>query len=135
MELIFPVLILALVVGLVVATSSTKKKQPASSAPIGYTDTGQPIYQVVGYTSDGQPVTADRVVGGRPYSPRTNSLAVVALVLGLVVAPLAIPVGHVSRAQIKATGEQGSGMALAGLILGYLSLVGIVVLVAVLANP
>ncbi|NMM83058.1 hypothetical protein B2J88_01515 [Rhodococcus sp. SRB_17] len=68
---------------------------------------------------------------GRPYSRRTNSLAVVALVLGFVIAPLAIPVGHVSRAQIRVTGEQGSGMALAGLVLGYLSLVGITVVVAV----
>jgi len=35
---------------------------------------------------------------------------------------LAIPFGHIARSQIRRTGEQGSGVALAGLILGYLSL-------------
>ncbi|MGF0242887.1 DUF4190 domain-containing protein [Rhodococcus erythropolis] len=118
-------------------SASRKKKQPEAPVPIGFTDTGQPVYQVAGYTPDGQFVSADRVAGGHPYSPRTNSIAVVALVLGIVVAPLAIPVGHVSRAQIKATGEQRGGMALAGLILGYLSLAVMVVAVivaAVIAN-
>jgi hypothetical protein len=58
----------------------------------------------------------------------TNSFAIVALVLGLVLGPLAVPFGHVARSQIRRTGERGDGMALAGLILGYYSLVGLVIL-------
>ncbi|OKA15859.1 hypothetical protein BS618_07675 [Rhodococcus erythropolis] len=64
------------------------------------------------------------------YNPRTNSMAVAALVLGIVIAPLAIPVGHIARSQIKRTGEQGNGLALAGLILGYIFLSLIVLFLA-----
>jgi hypothetical protein len=59
---------------------------------------------------------------------RTNSFAIVALVLGLILPPLAVPFGHVARSQIRRTGERGGGMALAGLILGYYSFVGLVIL-------
>ncbi|MDV8010181.1 DUF4190 domain-containing protein [Rhodococcus sp. IEGM 1241] len=67
------------------------------------------------------------VVGG------TNALAIVALILGIFGGVLAIPVGHVSLNQIRRSGESGRGLAVAGLVLGYLSLVVIVgvVLVAV----
>jgi Domain of unknown function (DUF4190) len=95
-------------------------RQPSIPEPIGVTHDGQPVYQVVGYTTDGQPVTANQVSGGiMTYNPKLNSLAVVALVLGIVFGPLAIPVGHVARASIRSTGEQGAGLALAGLVLGY----------------
>jgi hypothetical protein len=54
---------------------------------------------------------------------RTNTLAAIALVLGFVFPLLAIPVGHVARSQILRTGERGDGLALAGLVLGYLGLI------------
>jgi len=57
---------------------------------------------------------------------KTNALAVASLACGLaqfMVGPLvtipAIVLGHVARRQIKRTGEQGSGLALAGLVLGW----------------
>ena len=66
--------------------------------------------------------------GGYPgyYSPqlaqRTNGFAVGALITGLV--PFfgvpAVILGHVARAQIKRTGEHGDGLAVAGMVLGYL---------------
>ncbi|GAA1099585.1 DUF4190 domain-containing protein [Tsukamurella spumae] len=132
-------ILVAAVAGYFIRRAAKKVGQRAdsNSSPIGYAPDGQPVYQVVGYTPDGQPVTSDRVVGGRPYSPHTNSLAVVALVLGFVAGPLAIPVGHISRAQIRRTGEQGGGMALAGLVLGYLSVTALVataVTFAILSN-
>ena len=56
-------------------------------------------------------------------------LAVVSLVAGcaqpfmwFVSAIAAIVTGHVARHQIKRSGERGAGMALAGLILGYIGL-------------
>ncbi|MBO0816793.1 MAG: DUF1707 and DUF4190 domain-containing protein [Actinobacteria bacterium] len=56
----------------------------------------------------------------------TNGLAVASLACGLaqfVFGPLptipAIVLGHVARHQIRRTGEQGAGMALAGLLLGW----------------
>ena len=65
--------------------------------------------------------------GGRPapYGPQsTNTLAVVALVLGLVGVSLGgVICGHLALGQIRRTGERGSGMAIAGLVLGYVGLV------------
>ena len=56
---------------------------------------------------------------GAPLAPRTNTLAIVALVLGLTVSIGGIICGHIALAQIKRTGEAGHGLALAGLVLGY----------------
>ena len=71
------------------------------------------------------------------YGPKTNSLAIASLVTGIlswVLCPflgaiLAVIFGHVSRGQIKRTGEGGGGMAIAGLILGYLNLGGAVLVI------
>jgi hypothetical protein len=60
-----------------------------------------------------------------PVAPPTNSLAVAALVCGIaqfatgITFIPAIICGHLARRQIRRTGEQGDGMALAGLICGY----------------
>ncbi|SDS26938.1 protein of unknown function [Brevibacterium siliguriense] len=59
----------------------------------------------------------------------TNSSSIVALVLGLIsfissfffLGIVGIIFGHIARSQIKARGERGNGMAVAGLWLGYLS--------------
>lgn len=61
-----------------------------------------------------------------PHGPPrpSNTLAVLALVFGILGGILAIPFGHVARSQIRKTGEDGSGLALAGLILGYIWLAG-----------
>jgi Domain of unknown function (DUF4190) len=66
---------------------------------------------------------------GYPAGQGTSGLAVAALVCGIaqiffwVLAGIpAIILGHVARSRIRQTGEQGAGMALAGLILGYVGL-------------
>lgn len=74
--------------------------------------------------------------------PRTNSLAVGALIAGIatwvlcpvIAAIVAVALGHNARSQIRRTGEGGSGMAIAGLILGYIQLipVGVFLLLALL---
>ena len=58
--------------------------------------------------------------------PWTNGLAVASLACGVAqfaFGPLAtipaIVLGHMARSQIKRTGEQGAGLALAGLVLGW----------------
>lgn len=57
---------------------------------------------------------------------RTNGMAIASLVCALAqfaVGPLmtipAIVLGHLARSQIRRTGEQGAGLALAGLALGW----------------
>lgn len=64
-----------------------------------------------------------------PYQPRgTNGMAIGALICGLAgifIAPVVasivgIILGHLARKKIQETGEEGDGMALAGLITGYI---------------
>ncbi|MDX6391661.1 MAG: hypothetical protein QOJ73_2724 [Streptosporangiaceae bacterium] len=71
---------------------------------------------------------------------RTNSLAIASLACGvgqLVAWPLstvpAIVLGHVARKQIRQTGEDGSGMALAGLILGWVGVGAIFIVLALVS--
>ena len=74
-----------------------------------------------------------------PYPPAlpTNGLAIASLVCGVgtfVIGLSFIPAiicGHIARRQIRQTGEQGGGLALAGLILGYVG--GALFIAAVLA--
>lgn len=65
---------------------------------------------------------------GRPYGlavQGTNALAIVALVLALMGISIGgVVAGHISLSQIKRTAEQGRGMALAGLIIGYVGCAG-----------
>lgn len=79
----------------------------------------------------GQPAAAP--YGGQGYGApqeKTNVLAIVALCLGIanyvflffIGAIGAIITGHMALGQIKRTGEKGRGMALAGLILGYVGI-------------
>ncbi|OCF86102.1 hypothetical protein AW168_32885 [Nocardia brasiliensis] len=56
-------------------------------------------------------------------------MAIVALVCGFVLAPLAIPIGHIALVQIRRTGEHGRVLAIVGLTLGYISTVLIVITV------
>ncbi|MGV0794156.1 DUF4190 domain-containing protein [Mycolicibacterium sp. XJ1819] len=123
-------------IGLIVTGQARSKASlNQAAAPIGHTREGQPIYPVVGYTPDGAPVTADRAVGVRPYNPNTNTFAIVALILAFVFPLLAIPFGHVARGQIRRTGEQGGALALAGLIIAYVSVVaGIIVAIVFAAS-
>jgi hypothetical protein len=71
---------------------------------------------------------------------KTNQLALASLACGLaqfmfgpVVAIPAIVFGHVALHQIKRTGEQGAGLALAGLILGWAAMILVTVLIVALA--
>lgn len=70
-----------------------------------------------------QPYAAPQPYGGAAYQPGmvppTNTLAIVALILGFVLPLGGIICGHIALGQIKRTGESGHGLALAGTILGY----------------
>ena len=74
--------------------------QPGYSQPPGY---GPPGYGAPGYP-----------VYGRP----TNTMAILALVMAFVFAPAGLILGIVARRQIRQTGEDGEGLALAGIIVG-----------------
>jgi hypothetical protein len=76
--------------------------------------------------------------GSVPAQRAVNSLAIVSLVAGIagyiiphpfIAGLVAIVTGHMARRQIRQTGESGSGLAMAGLVLGYLHLVLSILLV------
>ncbi|GAA0817398.1 DUF4190 domain-containing protein [Spirilliplanes yamanashiensis] len=94
---------------------------PSSGQPYGATpSSGQP-YAQPGYGTPGY---------GAPYNPTTNVMAILALVFAFVFAPVAIVLGHMAKKQIRERGEQGEGLATAGLVLGYI-FTGIMALVCV----
>jgi hypothetical protein len=90
--------------------------QPSGQPGYGPPPYGQPAYgqQKPGY---GPPVGyAMPPQFGRP----TNTMAILALVMAFVFAPAGLVLGILARKQIARTGEDGDGLALAGIIVGGL---------------
>jgi peptidyl-prolyl cis-trans isomerase B (cyclophilin B) len=54
-----------------------------------------------------------------PMPTGTNGLAIASLICAFFVPIVAIILGHIALNQIKKTGQEGRGLALAGTILGY----------------
>lgn len=69
-----------------------------------------------------------------PVGPRTNTLAIIALIAAFVIAPAGIIIGFIAKGQIKQSGEAGSGLATAGIVIGFivtaLYIIGIIVSIA-----
>ncbi len=99
---------------------STYGQQPGYGAPPAYSQAGYP---------------AAPAYGGAYPQTRTNSLAIVSLIAGiagLTLVPfigsiVAVITGHMSLSQLKTSGEEGRGIALGGLITGYVG-IGLAVL-------
>lgn len=83
--------------------------QPAPPAAPAYSAPAAPAYGAPAYSA--------------PASSKTNVLAIVSLVSAFFISLVAIITGHIALSQIKKTGEQGRGLAIAGLIIGYVGLV------------
>src|SRR5215471_14987108 len=95
--------------------------------------------QLSALTTDlARPVPYQPYRGAMNPQQRTNGAAVGSLVCGiaqffgfwLIGSIPAVVLGHMSRRQIRQTGEQGAGMALAGLVLGYIG-IGLAALIAI----
>ncbi len=77
-----------------------------------------------------------------PMTRETNTLAIVSLIFGilgwsflpLVGSVVAIVTGHLARSEIRRAAErpQGDGLAVAGLVLGYVALASALLFVLVL---
>jgi uncharacterized membrane protein len=65
------------------------------------------------------PVTAE---------PKINVLAIIALILGCLLSPLAALFGHIALTQISRSGERGTAIAWVAIVLGYLSLAALLVI-------
>ena len=80
---------------------------------------GQPQYAQPGYAQPGYPPPGYGAPGHPPvYVRPTNTMAILALVMAFVFAPAGLILGIVARKQIRQTGEDGDGLALAGIIVG-----------------
>lgn len=77
-------------------------------------------------TSESAPVVAVAPQRQKFDFTSLNTLAVVSLAsaISIVGALVAVITGHVSLAQIKKSGESGRALAITGLVLGYIHLVG-----------
>ena len=114
------------------------ERATALAGPVTYGD----LANLTADLPNGFIVPRPQPVAISPYWPQpvatqrgTNGLAIAALVLGLAQFAVGFPagiaaiiLGHKAQQRIKQTGEQGSGLARAGLILGYLGTLGLVLL-------
>ena len=128
----------------------TDFQQPDYPPPAGYP---QPGYQQAGYPPPGMPPPGypPQYQGGYggygapydPYAPArpvgTNGKAIAALVTSLsglffcgVPSIVGLILGIIAMRETKRTGQEGHGMALAGVIVGALSVVGWLVYVVVI---
>lgn len=111
---------------------------PPSGSPYGPAGYGQPAYppptSQAGYAQSGPlppgygpPGYQQPQYGPPGYAApmRTNNMAIASMVCSLaglltgISAPVGAILGHVARRQIRDSGEQGDGMALTGIIVGW----------------
>jgi hypothetical protein len=106
--------------------------QPESNeptAPPAYTPPAAPAYGA----APSAPAYGSAPAAPQAYSPqgygqgaagdKWNVLAIISLVSAFFVSLAAVICGHIALSQIKKTGERGRGLAIGGLVLGYLGLV------------
>ncbi|MRG61277.1 DUF4190 domain-containing protein [Agromyces sp. CFH 90414] len=117
--------------------SAPPVSEPAAPA-YGSAAPAAPAYGAPGYGAPGYGAPAY----GAAAPAKTNTLAIVSLIAsiaGIVIvyfigSVVGVICGHIAINQIKKTGEQGRGMAIAGLIVGYvgivLSIIGVILLIA-----
>jgi Domain of unknown function (DUF4190) len=68
----------------------------------------------------GYPAHPGAPFGGPPPSADYNTLAVLSPIFGVLVPPAGIVMGHLALPQINRSGERGRPAAIAGLVIGYL---------------
>ena len=119
--------------------------QPTYPQPQGYP---QPTYAPAAYGQAHSPYGAPLSYGGYGASQQPNGMAITSLILGIVSIPMtfgycigtpcaiiAVILGHIARGKARRGEAGGDGMALGGLITGYISigiaLAGLVLLLIV----
>ncbi len=115
---------------------------PPYSPPAGQAQNpyAQPEQQQNPYAQPEQPYASAPAYGYQQQGAKTNTLAIVSLVASLaglitgISAIVGIITGHIALGQIKKTGENGRGLALGGLIAGYvITALGILAVIGFIA--
>ncbi len=99
----------------------------AATAPVA-TEPASPVLRAEDIPADEPEPTPAAIRPAASALPRVNILAVLALILGCLVSPLAALFGHLALNQISRTGERGTAIAWVAIVLGYLSLAALLVL-------
>ncbi|MBV1849237.1 DUF4190 domain-containing protein [Catellatospora tritici] len=113
------------------ATSDPYSTPPASDSPYAAPSSGSPYQQppVSGQPYGQQPYQQQQPYGGQPGYPVArpqNSMALIAMILAIagiltfITAPIGAILGHMALKQVRQTGEEGEGMAKAGIIVGWI---------------
>ena len=97
---------------------------PSAPQPPAYTAPAAPQYQTVPAPGYAQ----------APAAAPTNTMAIVSMISSIIgwfafgsLCIVGVILGHISLKQIKTSGEGGRGMALTGLIMGYIGIAGWVI--------
>lgn len=111
-------------------------EQPAPQQP-QYVAPQQPAPQQPQYAAPQQPpaqqpsYAAPQQYAPAPATKPTNTMAIISMISSIIgwfsfgiLCIVGVILGHISMKQIKRTGEGGRGMALAGLIVGYIGIAG-----------
>ena len=107
--------------------AATDAVTTAATAPVA-TEPGGPVLRAEDIPADEPEATPAAIRPAASALPRVNILAVLALILGCLVSPLAALFGHLALNQISRTGERGTAIAWVAIVLGYLSLAALLVL-------
>ena len=96
--------------------------------PAEYDNTDTGVLKIEDIPSD----EADAITSLTPNpvtaEPKINVLAIIALILGCLLSPLAALFGHIALTQISRSGERGTAIAWVAIVLGYLSLAALLVI-------
>ena len=117
-----------------VAPAAPSYQAPAAPAAPAYVAPAAPAYSAPAAPA----YAAPQQHGQAPAVAPTNTLAIISMISSIVgllswglLSILGVILGHISMKQIKQRGEGGRGMALAGLIVGYVG-IGIYALVTII---
>ena len=110
----------------------TESEAPAAAAALaplaasGNTDTG--VLKIEDIPLDEADAITSLTATPVKAEPKINVLAIIALILGCLINPLAALFGHIALTQISRSGERGTAIAWVAIVLGYLSLAALLVI-------
>ncbi len=113
-------------------TAPAESEAPAAAAALaplaayGNTDTG--VLRIEDIPSDEADAITSLTATPVTPEPKINVLAIIALILGCLISPLAALFGHIALTQISRSGERGTAIAWVAIVLGYLSLAALLVI-------
>ncbi|WEO76712.1 DUF4190 domain-containing protein [Cryobacterium sp. SO2] len=116
----------------------TDPNQPPVNPPSDNQPTPPPAYAPPAAPAYGAAPAAPAAYSSQGYgapsaADKYNVLAIISLVSAFFVSLAAIICGHIALSQIKKTGEKGRGLAIAGLVLGYVGLIsGIIFFIVII---